>query len=50
MPGDIVTHVNGTPVHSASNIYQALDSGQPLKMIMVRGTQRLQVNIIPEDD
>jgi hypothetical protein len=44
-----VTHVNGSPVHGASNIYNALDSGQPLKMIVVRGTQWLQVNIIPED-
>jgi S1-C subfamily serine protease len=48
-PGDIVTHVSGSPVHAASNIYQALESGQPLKMTVVRGTEHLQIKVIPED-
>jgi HtrA serine peptidase 2 len=48
-PGDIVTHVNGSPVHAASNIYQALEFGQPLKMTVVRGTEHLQITVIPED-
>ncbi|XP_021931095.1 serine protease HTRA2, mitochondrial isoform X4 [Zootermopsis nevadensis] len=48
-PGDIVTHVNGSAVHGASNIYQALETGQPLKVIVIRGTEHLHIKIIPED-
>jgi hypothetical protein len=44
-----VTHVNGSSVHGASNMYQALETGQPLRMTVVRGTQQLHIKIIPED-
>ena len=41
--------MNGSPVHAASNIYQALESGQPLKMTVVRGTEHLQIKVIPDN-
>jgi len=44
-----VTHVNGSAVRGASNIYQALESGQPLKMSVIRGAQHLQIKIVPEE-
>lgn len=44
-----MTHVNGSAVHGASNIYQALETGQPLKVIVIRGTEHLHIKIIPED-
>lgn len=35
-------------MHAASNIYQALEFRQPLKMTVVRGTEHLQIKVILE--
>ncbi|XP_069679381.1 serine protease HTRA2, mitochondrial isoform X2 [Periplaneta americana] len=48
-PGDIVTHINGVPVHGAGDIYTALEKGGPLKMIVIRGNVQLEIQVIPED-
>ncbi|CAH2097242.1 unnamed protein product [Euphydryas editha] len=48
-PGDIVTTINGTPVRSASDIYNALENAPgKLTMQIVRGKTRTTVTITPE--
>lgn len=49
-PGDIITHINGKPVSSSGNIYEALgEKGTNLTMAIVRGNNRMQLIITPED-
>lgn len=48
-PGDIVTHINGKPVHSASDIYMMLEnSSGSLRIDVVRGRQRITLSVTPE--
>ena len=48
-PGDIVTYINGKPVHGACNVYTALDTSQYLEMVVFRGNQKFNIKISPED-
>ncbi|CAG9794919.1 unnamed protein product [Diatraea saccharalis] len=48
-PGDIVTSINGSPVHSATDIYTLLEkSSGSLKIDVVRGRERITLTIVPE--
>ncbi|XP_023946400.2 uncharacterized protein LOC112051830 [Bicyclus anynana] len=48
-PGDIVTHINGTPVRTAADIYAALESTPgPLTVDAVRGRARVRLTVTPE--
>ncbi|XP_059062978.1 serine protease HTRA2, mitochondrial-like [Achroia grisella] len=48
-PGDIVTNINGKPVHSASDIYTMLEnSSGSLRVDVVRGRQRITLSVTPE--
>ncbi|XP_012261262.2 serine protease HTRA2, mitochondrial [Athalia rosae] len=48
-PGDIVTHVNGAPVLSAADIYEALEKPGPIKMIIARTGGIVEVTVVPEE-
>ncbi|XP_031632717.1 serine protease HTRA2, mitochondrial [Contarinia nasturtii] len=49
-PGDIVTKINGKDVRTTSEIYSVLsEKGKALNMTIYRGTQKLEVMIIPEE-
>ncbi|KAJ9591234.1 hypothetical protein L9F63_002240 [Diploptera punctata] len=48
-PGDIVTHINGSAVHGASNVYAALETSQHLQMTVYRGNQKINIKITPEE-
>ncbi|CAH0401526.1 unnamed protein product [Chilo suppressalis] len=48
-PGDIVTSINGSPVHSATDIYTLLEkSTGNLKVDVVRGRQRITLTVVPD--
>ncbi|OWR46804.1 high temperature requirement protein A2, partial [Danaus plexippus plexippus] len=48
-PGDIVTHINNTPVTNATDIYSALEKNVgPLSMNVVRGRTRMVVVVLPD--
>ncbi|XP_028158310.1 uncharacterized protein LOC114351337 [Ostrinia furnacalis] len=48
-PGDIVTSINGIPVHSAADIYMLLEkSSGNLKVEAVRGRSRVTLTVAPE--
>lgn len=49
-PGDIVTKINGKEVHTTSDIYSILsEKGKALTMTIYRGTQKLEITIVPEE-
>ncbi|XP_055316988.1 serine protease HTRA2, mitochondrial [Sitodiplosis mosellana] len=49
-PGDIVTKINGKEVHNTSDIYSFLsEKGKALNMTVYRGTQKLEIMIVPEE-
>ncbi|VVC90035.1 serine protease HTRA2, mitochondrial [Leptidea sinapis] len=48
-PGDIVTHINGTPVNSATELYDILEkSSGKLSLQVVRGVLRITIIVTPE--
>ncbi|KAM3956497.1 HTRA2-related serine protease [Aphomia sociella] len=48
-PGDIVTHINNKPVHSASDIYNLLENSTgSLTINAVRGHQRIILTVTPD--
>ncbi|XP_045780240.1 serine protease HTRA2, mitochondrial-like [Maniola jurtina] len=48
-PGDIVTHINGTPVSSATDVYAALEQTTgKLTVDVVRGRTRTKLTVTPE--
>ncbi|XP_047513007.1 serine protease HTRA2, mitochondrial isoform X2 [Pieris napi] len=48
-PGDIVTHINGTPVTSATDLYSVLENSTgKLTVQIVRGRLRTTIVIAPE--
>ncbi|XP_076165944.1 HTRA2-related serine protease isoform X3 [Ptiloglossa arizonensis] len=47
--GDIITHINGKPVINVSDIYDAIDTSQILRITLIRETQPLEINIRLED-
>lgn len=49
-PGDIVTKINGKEVHTTADIYSFLsEKGKALNMTVYRGTQKLEIVIVPEE-
>lgn len=49
-PGDIVTKINGKDVHTTADIYSFLsEKEKSLKMTVYRGTQKLEIMIVPEE-
>lgn len=49
-PGDIVTKINGKEIHTTSDIYSFLsEKGKALNMTVYRGTQKLEIMIVPEE-
>ncbi|KAG8236305.1 hypothetical protein J437_LFUL016377 [Ladona fulva] len=50
-PGDIVTIINGKPVHSAQDVYKALDEEGDLRLKVIRpgSTKGFDVVVRPED-
>ncbi|GAB0094169.1 Serine protease HTRA2, mitochondrial [Sergentomyia squamirostris] len=49
-PGDIVTEINGKPVHSSKDIYDALsESSNEIKIVVFRKHEKLLISVRPED-
>lgn len=50
-PGDIVTHINDTPIENANSVYQLLENSSVnvLNMTVVRGHKRIHLSITPEE-
>ena len=49
-PGDIVTHINRTPVHGTMDVYKMLDTQQELVMTVVGHMGKVfTVTVHPED-
>lgn len=49
-PGDIVTHVNSKAIEGIESIYQAAETGEPLKFTVIRGGVYLDVVVTPEEN
>ncbi|XP_011702884.1 PREDICTED: serine protease HTRA2, mitochondrial isoform X2 [Wasmannia auropunctata] len=49
LPGDIVTHANGEPVLSSSNVYKMLEKSGPIKLQVLRKDQILYIQVVPEN-
>lgn len=48
-PGDIVTHINGTPIHSVTDVYTTLEASTgTLSLAVVRGRTRIALKLQPE--
>jgi S1-C subfamily serine protease len=43
--GDLLVSVNGHPLSSVDELFDALDAGGPLKVTVVRGTDEREVEI-----
>ncbi|KAI5631235.1 trypsin-like peptidase domain-containing protein [Phthorimaea operculella] len=49
-PGDIVISINGTPVHTATDIYTLLENTKgPLKIECVRGKAKITLTVTPTE-
>lgn len=50
-PGDIVTAINGKPIHHVNDIYNILSDSNVRLLVMsvIRFGQNLEVKITPED-
>ncbi len=46
--GDIVTHVNGSPIHGSTDVYKHLEGTRDLKMKVVRKDKYMEVTVKPE--
>ena len=50
LPGDIITHINGTPIHGSSDVYKILESNIPeLYLNVLRKGRFIQIKIQPEN-
>ncbi len=50
LPGDIITHINGTEIHGSRDVYKYLESEFDLKMTVVRQHRVFTVLVKPESD
>ncbi|XP_023315394.1 serine protease HTRA2, mitochondrial isoform X1 [Trichogramma pretiosum] len=48
-PGDIITHVNGNPIKSSTDIYKILEKAGSVVMTLVRGGAVIKLEVQPED-
>ena len=49
-PGDIVTHINGTPVHGTRDVYKMLEGREDLSMRVISHLGKVfDVTVRPED-
>ena len=48
LPGDIVTHINGTEIHGSRDVYKMLEDNCDLEMTVVRKNQVLTFRVRPE--
>ncbi len=48
MPGDIITHINGEPVHGSKDVYSHLEGSADLKVKVVRKGKWLEAMVKPE--
>ena len=48
-PGDIITNINQNKVHSAKDVYDAVDKSENLRVTVKRGTEYVHLTVIPED-
>lgn len=49
IPGDIITSINGKDVKSSQNVYEALNEGKDLTMVMWRDMKQIKLVIHPEE-
>ncbi len=47
--GDIVTHINGKPVHSATDVYNSVLSNKEMEIAVVRRSQTLTIKLVPDE-
>ena len=45
---DIIVKIDGTPIISSRQVYDMVQKGKPLSIEVVRGQQKLRINITPE--
>ena len=48
IPGDIITHINGTEIHGSRDVYKMLESEDDLELTIVRKNQILKLTVQPE--
>lgn len=46
--GDIVVEINGAKVSASEEIYQAVQNGDKISMVVQRGNQLLRLQMTPE--
>ena len=48
--GDIVTHINNTPIHGSRDVYKFLENpdARTLSMVVIRKSKMLKVIVQPE--
>ena len=48
-PGDIVTHINGQPIHGSRDVYKLLEGREDLNFTVIRDQNRFhQITVRPE--
>lgn len=47
-PGDVVLEINGVKVNTAEEVYQAVNSGDKITMVVQRGEELFRLQVIPE--
>ncbi|XP_033633425.1 serine protease HTRA2, mitochondrial-like [Asterias rubens] len=47
--GDIVTHINGKPVKSATDVYNSVLSNKEVEIAVVRRSQTLTIKLVPDE-
>ncbi|KAG5280818.1 hypothetical protein AALO_G00064340 [Alosa alosa] len=45
---DVITTINGQPVHSTDDVIDAVQSGQPLSMVVLRENRDVILTVVPE--
>jgi len=47
-PGDIVTHINGSPIRGVADVYKFLEGRENLRLTIIRKNQEINVVVTPE--
>jgi len=47
-PGDIVTHINGQPIHGSRDVYKLLEGREDLNFTVIRDNRFHQITVQPE--
>ena len=47
-PGDIITHINGTEIHSSGDVFELCETSEDLHVTVIRNTIIHHLTVKPE--